>query len=108
MRMTRRNFGIVTAGIAVAVVGPRTGAMGMSTNLERFKAIVERGFSQGDLSVADEVCAEKPIERISVKNRCSRPANTKGADRGCETQHQRTEAHDRGHRGNQRYDLGAQ
>jgi ketosteroid isomerase-like protein len=58
--MTRRKFGIITAGIAVA--GPRTGAMGMSTNLERFKAIVERGFSQGDLTVADEVCAEKLIE----------------------------------------------
>ena len=28
----------------------------------RFKAIVERGFSQGDLTVADEVCAEKLIE----------------------------------------------
>ncbi len=62
MSMTRRNFGILTAGIAVAGAGPRTGAMGMSTNLERFKAIVERGFSQGDLSVADEVCAEKLIE----------------------------------------------
>jgi ketosteroid isomerase-like protein len=62
MRMTRREFGVMTAGIAVAVVGPRTGAMGMSTNLERFKAIVERGFSQGDLTVADEVCAEKLIE----------------------------------------------
>ena len=63
MRMTRRNFGIVTAGIAVAVAGqPRIGAMGMSTNWERFKAIVERGFSQGDLSVADEVCAEELIE----------------------------------------------
>ena len=62
MRMTRRKFGIITAGIAVAVAGPRTGAMAMSTNLERFKAIVERGFSQGDLTVADEVCAEKLIE----------------------------------------------
>lgn len=62
MSMTRRKFGILTAGIAVAVVGPRTGAMGMSTNLECFRAIVERGFSKGDLSVADEVCAEKLIE----------------------------------------------
>jgi ketosteroid isomerase-like protein len=62
MRMTRRKFGIITAGIAVAVADARTGAMGMSTNLERFKAIVERGFSQGDLTVADEVCAEKLIE----------------------------------------------
>jgi len=34
----------------------------MSTNLERFKAIVERGFSQGDLTVADEVCADRLIE----------------------------------------------
>ncbi len=35
----------------------------MSTsNLELFKAIVERGFSQGDLTVADEVCAERLIE----------------------------------------------
>ena len=35
----------------------------MSTsNLELFKAIVERGFSQGDLTVADEVCAKRLIE----------------------------------------------
>ena len=34
----------------------------MSTNLERFKAIVGRGFSEGDLTVADEVCSEKLIE----------------------------------------------
>jgi hypothetical protein len=62
MRMTRRKFGIITAGIAVVVAGPGTGAMDMSTNLERFKAIIERGFSQGDLTVADEVCGEKLIE----------------------------------------------
>jgi len=62
MRITRRKFGMITAGIAVAVVNPRVGAIGMSTNLERFKAIVERGFSQGDLTVADEVCATKLIE----------------------------------------------
>ena len=62
MRMTRRKFGVFTAGIAVAVAEPRTGAMGMSKNLERFKAIIERGFSQGDLAVADEVCAENLIE----------------------------------------------
>jgi len=49
-RMTRREFGVVAIGIAVA--GPRAGAMNMSTNLERFKAIVERGFSHGDLTVA--------------------------------------------------------
>jgi ketosteroid isomerase-like protein len=32
--------------------------MAISSNLERFKKIVERGFSRGDLTVADEVCAE--------------------------------------------------
>jgi ketosteroid isomerase-like protein len=36
--------------------------MGASPNLELFKAIVERGFSQGDLTVADELCAERLIE----------------------------------------------
>ncbi|WP_298256816.1 ester cyclase [Bradyrhizobium sp.] len=34
----------------------------MSANLERFKAIIERGFCRGDLTVADEVCAEELIE----------------------------------------------
>ena len=34
----------------------------MSANVERFKAIIECGFSKGDLTVADEVCAEKLIE----------------------------------------------
>ena len=62
MRVTRRKFGIITASIAVALADARIGAMGMSTNLERFRAIVDRGFSQGDLTVADEVCAEKLIE----------------------------------------------
>jgi ketosteroid isomerase-like protein len=60
MQMTRRELCIITAGIAVK--STRTGAMDMSTNLERFKAIVERGFSRGDLTVADEVCAETLIE----------------------------------------------
>ncbi|MHC2250718.1 ketosteroid isomerase-like protein [Bradyrhizobium embrapense] len=60
VRMTRREFGGVVIGIAIA--GPGAGAMNMSTNLERFKAIVERGFSQGDLTVADEICAETLIE----------------------------------------------
>lgn len=36
--------------------------MAMSANLECFKAIVERGFSRGDLNVADEVCDDKLIE----------------------------------------------
>ena len=65
MSMTRRNFGIVTASVVVAVSDARTGAMAMSTNLERFKAIVERGFSQGDLTVADEGWWEKDI-RVRV------------------------------------------
>jgi ketosteroid isomerase-like protein len=39
-----------------------SGAMHMSINLECFKAITERGFSHGDLTVADEVCAETLIE----------------------------------------------
>lgn len=34
----------------------------MSANLARFKAIVERGFSQGDLTVADEICAQELVE----------------------------------------------
>jgi ketosteroid isomerase-like protein len=62
MRITRRKFGIITAGIAAAAIDASNGAMGMQTNLERFRAIVERGFSQGDLAVADEICAGKLIE----------------------------------------------
>src|SRR5690348_14240052 len=62
MRISRRKFGIITAGIAITVAGPKSRAIDMSTNLERFKAIIERGFSQGDLTVADEICAEKLIE----------------------------------------------
>jgi hypothetical protein len=36
--------------------------MAISTNLKLFKAIVERGFSQGDLTVADEICGERLLE----------------------------------------------
>jgi predicted ester cyclase len=32
------------------------------SNLDTFRAIIERGFNQGDLSVADEVCADKLAE----------------------------------------------
>jgi ketosteroid isomerase-like protein len=32
------------------------------SNFEIFKSIIERGFSRGDLSVADEVCAEQLLE----------------------------------------------
>lgn len=31
----------------------------MDNNIELFRLIINRGFNQGDLSVADEVCAEK-------------------------------------------------
>jgi ketosteroid isomerase-like protein len=62
MSITRRKFGIVAAGIAVAANDASNGVVAMSTNLDRFRAIVERGFSQGDLTVADEVCDEKLIE----------------------------------------------
>ncbi len=31
----------------------------MSNNVELFRQVIERGFNQGDLSVADEVCADK-------------------------------------------------
>src|SRR6185369_5187310 len=34
----------------------------MSTNVTLFRAIVDRGFSKGDLSVADEVCAQNLVE----------------------------------------------
>jgi predicted SnoaL-like aldol condensation-catalyzing enzyme len=34
----------------------------MSKNIELFRAIIERGFNQGDLSVADEVCAPRLAE----------------------------------------------
>lgn len=62
MSITRRLFGFVTAGIAVAVTDAKNGAMAMSKNLELFRTIVERGFSQGDLAVADDVCDAKLIE----------------------------------------------
>ncbi len=31
----------------------------MSANVELFRRVIERGFNQGDLSVADEVCAQE-------------------------------------------------
>ena len=30
----------------------------MSKNIELFRLLIERGFNQGDLSVADEICAQ--------------------------------------------------
>ena len=34
----------------------------LSINVRLFNAIIERGFNQGDLSVADEVCTAKLVE----------------------------------------------
>jgi len=34
----------------------------MNNNVELFRAIIDRGFNQGDLSVADEVCAHQLTE----------------------------------------------
>jgi ketosteroid isomerase-like protein len=49
--MLSRCFGSVIGGRSLA-----------QSNLKIFKSIVERGFSGGDLSVADEVCAERLLE----------------------------------------------
>ncbi|MET4261475.1 ketosteroid isomerase-like protein [Bradyrhizobium sp. S3.12.5] len=38
------------------------------SNLEIFKSIIDRGFSRGDLSVADEVCAERLLEHQYLTN----------------------------------------
>jgi hypothetical protein len=48
MSVTRRKLGIIAASMAVAMTDAKSGAMAMPTNLDRFKAIVERGFSGGD------------------------------------------------------------
>jgi ketosteroid isomerase-like protein len=60
--ITRREFGTMAAGAALVVADPGNAEASMTTNLECFKAIVERGFSRGDLTVADEVCADGLIE----------------------------------------------
>ena len=39
-----------------------TNKSAMSRNVELFRAIIERGFNQGDLSVADEICAQRLTE----------------------------------------------
>ncbi|WP_271499963.1 ester cyclase [Bradyrhizobium sp. CCBAU 11357] len=38
------------------------------SNLEVFRSIIDRGFSRGDLSVADEVCAERLLEHQYLTN----------------------------------------
>jgi len=62
MHLTRRTFGIITAGAAATACATRAEGKAMSTNIDRFRAIIERGFSNGDLTVADEVCADRLIE----------------------------------------------
>jgi ketosteroid isomerase-like protein len=64
--VTRRDLGTLLAGVAVSSAGGASSAMaqgvGLSTNVRIFNAIIDRGFNQGDLSVADEVCAAKLSE----------------------------------------------
>jgi ketosteroid isomerase-like protein len=58
---TRRDLGTLFAGAAIGWAAGATMAMAqggrLSTNVRVFNAIINRGFNQGDLSVADEVCA---------------------------------------------------
>lgn len=61
MSVTRRDVGTLLASAAISSAGGATSAIpqgiGPSTNVRVFNAIIDRGFNQGDLSVADEVCA---------------------------------------------------
>jgi ketosteroid isomerase-like protein len=65
VNMTRRDFGMLFTGVAIGPAAGATMAMaqgGPSTNVRLFNAIIDRGFNQGDLSIADEVCAAKLSE----------------------------------------------
>lgn len=59
MRLTRRQFSI---GAVLVAALPESKGAGMSANRKSFEAIIERGFCQGDLSIADEICAKKMVE----------------------------------------------
>lgn len=59
MRITRRQFSVYAALLAAT---PEFKGAGMSANRQSFEAIIERGFCRGDLSVADEICAERMVE----------------------------------------------
>jgi ketosteroid isomerase-like protein len=61
---TRRDFVTSITGVAIGSAAGATMATAQeaSTNARLFTAIIERGFNQGDLSVADEVCAPKLSE----------------------------------------------
>jgi len=60
--MDRRKM-LALLGVSPAVLAgspaPAGPAEATSRNVQIFRAIIERGFSQGDLSIADEVCALK-------------------------------------------------
>jgi predicted SnoaL-like aldol condensation-catalyzing enzyme len=70
--ISRRDFGSLT--IAAGVLSVLPGAARAATakavretrsrarNLELVRQIIERGFNQGDLAVADAICAEKTSE----------------------------------------------
>jgi ketosteroid isomerase-like protein len=66
MSMTRRDLTTSLAGAAITSACGATMAIAQagspSNNVRIFKAIIDRGFSQGDLTVADEVCAAKLSE----------------------------------------------
>ena len=67
MRVTRRQFGIMSAA-ALGAATSKCKGVGMTANLKSFRAIIERGFCQGDLTVADELCAAKMVEHEYLAN----------------------------------------
>jgi ketosteroid isomerase-like protein len=62
--VSKRDLATLFASLAIGSAGPASMAMaqGVSANVRIFNAIIERGFNKGDLSIADEVCAEKISE----------------------------------------------
>lgn len=66
MNITKRDLATLFAGAAISSVSGPTMVTaqggGLSTNIQLFTAIIDRGFNQGDLSIADEVCALKLSE----------------------------------------------
>lgn len=66
INVTRRKVGALITGAMIGSAGGAATAMaqgvGPSMNVRIFNSIIQRGFNQGDLSVADEVCAAKLSE----------------------------------------------
>jgi ketosteroid isomerase-like protein len=60
----RKMLALLSVSPSVLKVSPALAgsAEPTSRNVRVFRAIIERGFSQGDLSIADEVCAANLIE----------------------------------------------